>query len=166
MENKEIIKALECCGDEEELHWCTECPYYDKENDFCQEDLHRDAIDLINRQQAENENYSHNIKNLTAENMQLHAEIKRLNSCVKSEDEVRAIMKSQMTPMVKEIVNEQINVAAKLARAEAIKEFAERLKLHTYIVSDESQTGIINRYSVVTVNQIDNLVKEMVGEQE
>lgn len=46
-------------------------------------------------------------------------------------------------------------------RSEARKEFAERLKLHSYIVSDESKTGIITRYSVVTANQIDNLVKEM-----
>ena len=60
MTDKEIIKALECCGDEEELHWCTECPYYDKENDFCQEDLHRDALDLISRQQAEIERLQKN----------------------------------------------------------------------------------------------------------
>ena len=53
MTDNDIIEALECCGDEEELHWCTQCPYYDKENDFCQEDLHRDALDLINRQKAE-----------------------------------------------------------------------------------------------------------------
>lgn len=52
------------------------------------------------------------------------------------------------------------------AKAEASKEFAERLKLHSYIMSDESQTGIINRHSVVTVNQIDNLLKEMVGDEE
>lgn len=52
------------------------------------------------------------------------------------------------------------------AKAEASKEFAERLKLHSYIMSDESQTGIINRHSVVTVNQIDNLLKEMVGKKE
>lgn len=51
------------------------------------------------------------------------AEIERLNSCVKSEDEIRAIMKDQMTPMVREIVNEQIDTAIKLAR----KEFAEKL---------------------------------------
>lgn len=46
----------------------------------------------------------------------------------------------------------------------AVREFAERLKLHSYIVSDESKTGIITRYSVVTANQIDSLVEEMVGE--
>ena len=50
-------------------------------------------------------------------------------------------------------------------KAEAYKEFADRLKLHSYIMSDESQTGIINRYSIVTVNQIDNLLEEMVGEE-
>ena len=52
-----------------------------------------------------------------------------------------------------------------IAKSEAYREFAERLKLHSYIMSDKSQTGIINMYSVVTVNQIDNLLKEMVGEE-
>lgn len=52
------------------------------------------------------------------------------------------------------------------AKAEAYKEFAEKLKLHSYIMSDESQTGIINRYSVVTVNQIDNILKEMIGDKQ
>lgn len=51
------------------------------------------------------------------------------------------------------------------AKAEAVKEFAEKLKLHSYIMSDESQTGIINRYSVVTINQIDNILKELVGNE-
>ena len=51
------------------------------------------------------------------------------------------------------------------AKFEAIKEFAEKLKLHSCIMSDESQTGIINRYSVVTVNQIDNILKELVGNE-
>lgn len=51
------------------------------------------------------------------------------------------------------------------AKTEAYKEFAEKLKLHSYIMSDESQTGIINRYSVVTVNQIDNILKELVGNE-
>lgn len=51
--DNEIKEALECCGDEGEMHWCTGCPYYDKENDFCQEDLHRDVLDLINRRDAE-----------------------------------------------------------------------------------------------------------------
>lgn len=121
-----------------------------------------ELCDVIEKQQAENENYSHNIKNLTAENMQLHAEIKRLNSCVKSEDEVRAIMKSQMTPMVKEIVNEQFDVAVKLARAEAIKEFIEKLKDLSYDSDLYDRNG--RWVKAVTVKEIDETYKEMMGE--
>lgn len=118
MTDKEIIKALECCGDEEELHWCTECPYYDKENDFCQEDLHRDALDLISRQQAEIE------------------ELKKV------------------------VIDDYASEYDSKIRAEAIKEFAERLKEKypwkgDYLYSTRR-----------TVENIDNLVKKMVGEQE
>lgn len=108
----------------------------------------------IAEKRAEIENYSHNIKNLTAENMQLHAEIKRLNSCVKSEDEVRAIMKSQMTPMVKELVNEQFDVAVELARADAIKELAG--KIADVFCSHDKGDAYVREV-------VYNLVKEMVG---
>ena len=52
MTDKEIIKALECCGFEYG-NLCSVCPKYEKDNDFCQEELHNYAIDLINRQKAE-----------------------------------------------------------------------------------------------------------------
>ncbi len=91
MTEAEIMQALECCGDEEGLRWCTECPYYDKENDICQEDLHRDALDLIN------------CKN---------AEVERLE----------ALSKHHQT-----LIN-MLNEGIAEARAEAIKEFAERVK--------------------------------------
>lgn len=55
MNDNEIIKALECCKDEEGLHFCSICPMYknDPDNDFCQENLCENALDLINRQRAE-----------------------------------------------------------------------------------------------------------------
>lgn len=84
------------------------------------------------------------------------AEIERLNSCVKSEDEIRAIMKTQMTPMVKEIVDKQFDIAVKLARAEAIKEFAEKLA-DVFYSHDKGDTYVRE--------VVYNLVKEMVGEQ-
>ena len=97
----------------------------------------RIVADLINRQQAE---------------------IERLNSCVKSEDEVRAIMKAQMEPMVKEITNEQIDLANKLGRIDGILKFAEMLK-------DDMVPNIDDYYIESFVEEyIDNLVKEMVGE--
>ncbi len=84
------------------------------------------------------------------------AEIERLNNCVKSEDEVRAIMKDQMTPMVREIVNEQIDKAIKLTRIE----FAERLKekAHTH-----NCRWLGNCYDIeaVEVKDIYNLLGEM-----
>ena len=100
-------------------------------------DAINNALDLINRQQAE---------------------IERLNSCVKSEDEVRAIMKAQMEPMVKEITNEQIDLANKLGRIDGILKFAEKLK-------DDMVPNIDDFYIESFVEEyIDNLVKEMVGE--
>lgn len=50
----------------------------------------------------------------------------------------------------------EVKHGLKTAKAEAIKEFAERLKKKAY----EGQ----GFYSVITVSDIDNLVKEMVGE--
>lgn len=45
MTDKQIIKALECCADE----WdCDHCPYFNK----CS-DMKKDALDLINRKNAE-----------------------------------------------------------------------------------------------------------------
>ena len=98
----------------------------------------RIVADLLNRQQAE---------------------IERLNSCVKSEDEVRAIVKAQMEPMVKEITNEQIDLANKLGRIDGILKFAEMLK-------DDMVPNIDDFYIESFVEEyIDNHVKEMVGEE-
>ena len=129
MTDNEIKKALEICSND---GGCCDCPYVS--NIACIGIISKNALDLINRQQAE---------------------IERLNDCVNSEDEIRAIMKSQMAPMVKEIVNEQIDVAMKVARAEAIKDFAERLK-------KDFGHGVLGMDSVSAI--IDNLVQEMVGD--
>ncbi len=49
MTDNEIVKALECCGNDE----CSKCPLQDG---VCSEkDVMKNAIDLINRLQAENE---------------------------------------------------------------------------------------------------------------
>ena len=91
---------------------------------------------------------------LQEENEQLKAEIERLNSCVKSEDEIRAIMKEQMSPMVREIVNEQIDTAIKLARIE----FAERLK-------QEKIYSLERRELIIPVAVIDWTLQEMESEK-
>lgn len=136
MNDSEIIKALECCT----VHkYCDNCPFLRKKECRYLLDF---ALDLINRQKAE---------------------IERLNGCVKSEEEVRAIMKSQMKPMVNEIINEQFDVAVKLARAEAIKEFAERLKAKEAIHFCKCGEAFV--YTDLFNSEIDDLVKESVGEE-
>lgn len=84
MSDNDIIKAVGCC----EIKDCHECPYKGYTN--CRESVMHGALDLINRQKAENER-------LQAEN----------------EEQDQAI----------------INALHRMGqiRAEAIKEFAERL---------------------------------------
>lgn len=52
MNDKDIIKALECCGNVI-TSGCKGCPYHIKHNASCVRELMLDALDLIKRQQAE-----------------------------------------------------------------------------------------------------------------
>lgn len=127
---------------ERELAECV-CSYF---VDQVELSLVNETIDLINRQQAENKELAEAIHNLTIEKdalfdkaEELKAEIERLKGSVI----VNNIMESQ-----------------KIKR-EAYKEFAERLK--------EKSFKTLRNYGltkdVVEVCDIDNLVKEMVGEK-
>lgn len=95
----------------------------------------------LNRLKTENEFYSHNIKNLTTSNMLLYQENKSLYNNL-------AAMATTMSN------------SAKGTRAEAIKEFAEMVKIKSY----ELEHCDDEIFKVVDVSDIDNLVKEMVGE--
>ena len=111
MTDNEIIKVLECCGGNS----CSNCRASEKE---CT-DIIKNALDLINRQKAENERLCIEIDELIIAKDQLF-------------DEAEALIKK--------------------AKSEAIKGFAERVKL-------------LNQENLIIWNeQIDNLVKEMVGE--
>lgn len=65
--DEQIIKALECCGNNVLYENCEDCPY---EKDFgkdhiCTIKVAKDSLDLIKRQQAKIEDYKLNIKQLT-----------------------------------------------------------------------------------------------------
>ena len=160
----EIVKALECCKSDTAL--CTECPYY--KIGECIEKMCADSIDQINRQKTENENLKVENQSLrsAANSLKMHyeeaqAEIERLKSCVKTEKEVREIAKRTMEPLVKEITREQIDIAVKLAKAEACKEFAEKLKEQAEVYTDSAEDVFI---LAVGISKIDNLLKELMGE--
>lgn len=109
MTDKEIIKALECCSNQKYISDCEKCKYFAFD---CKDTLIEQALDLINRQQAE---------------------IERLKGW-------QDLLKAEKHSLIK---------------AEAVKEFAERLKAVSHPYADTQ---------MVFELQIDNLVKEMVGE--
>ncbi len=125
MTDNEIIKALECCftdnfGD------CEECPLKCKRDDIfsCMRTKQEATLDLINRQKAE-------IERLKAEKQSIkycYEQAKSYNDTLAESCE-KNCKKFNMT-----------------TRAEAIKEFAERVKEQTFHYYDYD---------------IDNLVKEI-----
>ena len=125
--DEQIIKALEYCFTRGfDESTCYECPFYTA-TAKCTEDLRDSVLDLINRQAAEIEN--------------LKIEIERL--------------KNQNTLLLKKKCK-NLNTARKIIKSEAIKEFVERLKKHSF-VDNLSLDG----KETVYVDDIDNLVKEM-----
>lgn len=111
--DEEIITVLKCC--------CTpscslrNCPLFDVDSNDCVERLSKNALDLINRLQADKE----------------------------------ALIAGQET----------LQKALVTAKAEAVKEFVNRLKQEVEMISYE----MCSEYQE-TIDAIDNLVKEMAGE--
>ena len=131
MTDNEIIEALECCVKHNGN--CEPCEIWE----FCREHSDQmpiETLDLINRQKAEIERLNKELVENKADNRY----IQRLEALFKC-----------------------ASMELKTAKAEAIKEFAERLKENEQEVC--SGHGIHER--VVSVWRIDNLVKEMVGDE-
>ena len=150
MTDNEIIKALECCSIDNHIGVCKECPFAD----VCDEDdqaLQKHALDLINRQRAE-------IERLEKENTVFGEIIK------KQDDEIYALRKDLLkrenleesfSKSVKQF-DKRLEKTVKLERAEAIKEFAEKLK---HFIIPQKADGYTRE--IVLKSDIDNLVKEM-----
>ena len=151
MTDKEIIKELES-----EIHLAE---YVD--SGYCSNvnlEIIKSALDLINRQQAEIEKHKNNCEKCGAKTRgcieSLHniiaeqqAEIKELNT-IRS----RLIYDSGTLTKISDELYQKI-------KAEAVKEFAERLKAR--IIED-----FLKYNTDTTIGYIDNLVKEMAGDTE
>jgi predicted nucleic acid-binding Zn-ribbon protein len=129
MTDNEIIKALEQC---EKQPYCDGCPYFAKIG--CKKHLYQDALDLINRQKAE---------------------IERLGNEVKEKTEWIAFLKEQVMGFNNDYC--ELKEKFKTARAEAITEFAERLKA-------EVKTDYINGTKEHALAVITKIAKEVKGE--
>ena len=161
MTDNEIIKALECCM--KICKDCDNCPCIN--NDYinvydCKYALLKNALDLITRQQKENKRLGKEVNLVSIQFQDLQeryeeaqAEIERLKECPKCayeyDGEVMEYCVQGPCPNFKTV--EQI-------RSEVVKEFAERLKKRIY------RGGVHPTVEDEFMCDIDNLVKEMVGE--
>ena len=145
MTDNEIIKAFEICNTRED---CGGCPL--SKDDPCPSEfqLSMMILDLINRQQAEIEKLG-----------KASGLLKYVSEAVHhtSVGDVDFVSKEAKDKAIKELIDRLCNIQT--IKAEAIKEFAEKVKtnkrkLFNYIYSNRGFD-----------EQIDNLVKEMVGEE-
>lgn len=136
MTDERIIKALKHCYEHKSCNDCVGC--LGAEECILNVDPAGYIYPIINRQQSE---------------------IERLNSCVKSEDEVRAI------------ANATIQAGIKIIKATAIKECLDRIEAFlcgvcgSVVEDNPNLDRILFGYNTEEVDAfIDNLRKEMVGE--
>ncbi len=163
MTDNEIIKALELHAMDDD-NTCDDCDY---RACGCSYTLCKDAIDLINRLNIENENYSCNIKQLTSDHITLQNDFENAKSLYVKENKKVNKLNQKLIEICKQL---------KTAKAEAIKEFAERLKNEAYknvgidrdFLFYDSDDNFITFDSVADVIDFlsEIVIKEMVGDTE
>ena len=135
MTNEQIIKALECCKTDN-VKACDDCPYNEKETKtYCVNDLIKDVLGLIIRQQKELEAKHAHI-------LCLYKEVERLTGILSSYALQYGTVKSQ-SEKIKEI------------KFEAITGYHEEVKKRCI------EGGI---YPAFVNRQMEDVRKEMVGE--
>lgn len=115
---EEMVDAMVIsCGE------CYSCPFSGKTNNrvSCTDYLTAEALYYAGYRKVDE-----NAVVLTRE------EFDRLNSCIKSEEEVRAIMQQQMLPMVRELTDKEVGkklaTVTALVHKETAKEVLENIK--------------------------------------
>ena len=157
MTDNEIIKALECCVKGLE---CKNCPANPHKGNYgyCTSLLLKAALDLINRQKAEIFKEKNKNSKLRNERNRLKAEVERLQTENKLLIDNDVSNKYPNCVLVEKgriytkALEDYDNLIGDIS-AEAIKEFAERLK--------ENSIATFSWNGVVLVEEIDNLLKEM-----
>lgn len=152
MTENEIIKALECCGNP--LYYCN-----DRD---CKTKTIGNALDLINRQNAELSKKDTEIDILIRKKEALRDEV----SGLKAENEELQHKIASCNAEIEKLEFDNVHWNDWEVKCRAIKEFAERLKenalckKHFYIIVHQGSLKIGKNYSI-SENKLDNLVKEM-----
>ena len=178
LSDNEIIKALECCS--KITFSCDGCPLQHLKYSECYELVIRSTLDLINRQKAEIERLAEDnrewetqfrildveCERLEKANEKQKAEIEKCENIIRLADKTIERQSSELETLQKtfEDMTEGAIIAIKAAQNGAVKEFAERLKAEKQLVKARlDDIGECILYGVLC-GDIDNLVKEMVGE--
>jgi len=151
--DEEIIEALDLCTQQNGSIPCYDCPCWNDDEQECKGIDYTATLNLIKRQKAEIENAKAKIKICAEVIERQDAEIKRVKECPKCVYEYDGEITEYCVqgPCSNFKTVEQI-------KAEAYKEFAERLK--SYLLLNKK-----GEMSVVSFENIDNLLKGMVGEE-
>lgn len=134
MTDEQIIKALECCSTDDGDD-CSRCPYgnivYKSGNGGCVNRCRKDVLDLINRQKAE---------------------IERLEKAAGEKFNQWELLAEKTKQHYANLYKEAKNSL----KAEAIKEFAERLKNGTFLGKEKKSVE-----HAIWIYEIDKIVEEM-----
>jgi hypothetical protein len=139
----EIVKALEICSIEVEIHDlddCKECPYFIKKIDCVTgKRSEKDFLDLINRQKAE---------------------IERLKIDLANEKNWGKIQKKQLQKQVDELKEERENMQAEIIGLESQKEdlYFQNQNLQAYI---ENHEEIWKRNAMIETAELQKQVDEL-----
>lgn len=157
MTDNEIIKALKCCvftqscAFDEDKFYCHHG--YSK---FCDKALLDDALSLINRQEAEIEDWQGGYMTQKQEIANLEIELKAMRGAANSyKAEIERLKANE------EMAEGYADALVEYTKAEAYKEFAERLKNK---LTSCSRTIDGKSEYLICDSDIDNLLKELVGE--
>lgn len=151
--DEQIIKASEYCIIQGITSECERCEV----KKGCRSELIANALYLIKRQKAEIERLQNIIK-VADKTIELQsAEISAKRNLLE-EAESELVRLNVVIDRQKDDI-ELLGIEHKAIRAEAVKEFAERLKNAVNPIS----IGENYKIAVINWNGIDNLVKEMVG---
>ena len=135
MTDSEIIKALECCVNNQH---CWLCVLKDREDDC--HDILKSALDLINRQQAEIDRLNIDLKAMRGAANSWKAEVQRI--CKREFDNI------------------EIDIEA--VKSATVKEFAEKLKSRKrkIIINDNCSSASLPLF-IILPDDIDKLMEEM-----
>ena len=154
MKPEDVMRALECCVDTKDLMACQDCPYYG--NEYCVHRLNTDALALLREKDAQISALQYQ-----ADFWDKHARV--LDETISIQQKEIAEKDAEIERLNKEVdrLSQVVlyhdafaNDAMADARAEAITEFAERLKEHF-----SCHDGVW--YGAVSYEEIDQIAKEM-----